>query len=61
MMEELKPCPFCGGADAAVADATRILGVFLLTHRCPAVGTIQIARATTEAVVAVWNTRTPPT
>ena len=59
-MSELLPCPFCGGTDIAITDATRVLGVFRLIHRCQVMGPLQTERAKTEAVAAVWNTRALP-
>lgn len=52
-----EPCPFCGGDGVSVTDATRILGVWNLIHRCPVVGAISLQGDSREKVVATWNTR----
>lgn len=56
MQVELKSCPFCGG-EAEIHDATRILGLWRLVHRCKVIGYIGIERADKEAAIAAWNTR----
>ena len=52
----LLPCPFCGG-EAKLVDATRILGVWRLTHRCPAMGPLTYEALSAESVAEAWNTR----
>lgn len=56
MQVELKPCPFCGG-EAEIHDATRILGLWRLVHRCKVIGYIGIERADKDAAIAAWNRR----
>lgn len=56
-----KACPFCGGDDVSVTDATRFLGVWRLLHRCPVIGAVEIQNKTREGAIAVWNTRAPDT
>lgn len=56
MQVELKSCPFCGG-EAEIHDATRILGLWRLVHRCKVIGYIGIERADKDAAIAAWNRR----
>lgn len=53
---ELKPCPFCGGKPE-IHDATRILGVWRLVHRCKVVGYMEIERTISDDAIAAWNHR----
>jgi len=41
-----------------LTDATRILGTWNIVHRCRVIGPFKIEKATREAVIALWNTRT---
>lgn len=56
LTQEIDECPFCGGASQLV-DATKVLGVWRLVHRCKVLPVISIEKPTQEACVATWNTR----
>lgn len=53
----LEPCPFCGETPGDPVDATRILGVWNLIHRCNVLGPVKIQSSDRETVIARWNTR----
>jgi hypothetical protein len=55
-MTELKPCPFCGG-EAEITDATRVLGVWNLIHRCTVLVPISCSFYSQEKAITAWNTR----
>ena len=55
--QELKPCPFCGGTDVSLNDATRILGTWNIVHRCSVIGPLKIERYDKDKVISLWNTR----
>lgn len=57
MSDDLKPCPFCGEAPGQPVDATRILGVWNLVHRCKVLGPVEIQASTREDAITRWNTR----
>jgi hypothetical protein len=57
MTEELLPCPFCGFEVDSLTDATRIMGVWRLLHRCKVIGPIAIERVEKDRVILTWNTR----
>jgi hypothetical protein len=59
MTDKLLPCPFCGFEVDSLADATRILGVWRLVHRCEVVGPIAVERGDRDKVMLAWNTRAP--
>ncbi len=54
---ELKPCPFCGGTPKEIVDATRILGVHRIVHRCAVIPPFALEAATPEGVSEQWNRR----
>lgn len=54
---ELKPCPFCGGTPKEIVDATRILGVHRIVHRCAVIPPVVLEAATPEGVSEQWNRR----
>jgi len=58
-MEELKPCPFCGGRAVMKTGAVRF---HVVTHyvRCEKCGSTQWSgkyKRTKEEAISVWNTR----
>lgn len=53
----LLPCPFCGEHPGEITDATRILGVFRIIHRCKVIGFIKVESITRAFLVSAWNTR----
>ena len=55
----LLACPFCGEHPGEITDATRILGVFNIIHRCKVIGPIKIESTDRDCLVATWNTRAP--
>jgi hypothetical protein len=57
MSEELKPCPFCGEVPPQIVDATRIVGVWRIVHRCKVIPPFSLEGSTPESVAAKWNTR----
>ncbi len=61
MQIELKPCPFCGETPPEIVDATKILGVHRIVHRCKVIPAFSIEAATPERAAEVWNTRSPTT
>lgn len=54
--DELKPCPFCGGA-AQINKHFRD-EAYNLVHRCHALGPIVIDWTDRERLVRCWNMRT---
>ena len=54
---ELLPCPFCGEDQGPLVDATRIMGVWRLIHRCRLVGPILIESSDPEYLAKKWITR----
>ena len=59
-MGNLLPCPWCGETKIEPLDATRILGMWNIIHRCPVIGPFKIELSTREAVISIWNTRALP-
>lgn len=57
MQIELKPCPFCGDTPKEIVDATKILGVHRMIHRCAVIPPFSLEAATPEEVAAKWNRR----
>lgn len=57
--ETLLSCPFCGRDNVEVHDATEILGVWRLVHRCKVIGTVSLESYDKERIVREWNTRAP--
>lgn len=57
MQIELKPCPFCGDTPKEIVDATRVLGVHRIVHRCAVIPPFLLEAGTPEAVAAQWNRR----
>lgn len=55
MIEELKPCPFCGGADIEYHEYTDVTGYRCV--QCEAAGPYTEYR-TKEKAAILWNTRT---
>ena len=53
----LLDCPFCGEHPGGITDATRILGVFHITHRCKVIGPIKVESIARDFLVSTWNTR----
>ena len=53
-MEELKPCPFCGGA-AHLIVLTSLPPMYQVAHVCKVVA--QGAKDTAEEAIEAWNTR----
>jgi len=56
-MSEARNCPFCGEPGPGPVDATKILGVWRMIHRCKVVGPISLENETREGVLETWNTR----
>ncbi|WP_136068018.1 hypothetical protein [Aquamicrobium sp. LC103] len=52
-------CPFCGETPSEIVDATKILGVYRIVHRCKTIPPFSIEAATPEKVAAAWNRRAP--
>lgn len=50
------PCPFCGGT-TEIVDATKVLGLWRLIHRCKVVGYICIESDEPHKAVERWNVR----
>ena len=59
MTADLLPCPWCGVIESQPVDATRIMGVWRIVHRCKIIGPFSIESPTRDGVIAVWNTRAP--
>lgn len=59
-MGDLLPCPWCGETKIEPVDATRILGMWNIIHRCPVIGPFKIELSTREDVISIWNTRALP-
>lgn len=57
MIQELLPCPWCNGIPEYV-DATQVLGVHHLFHRCRVMGHLSIQRSNKDDLFPIWNTRT---
>ena len=57
MQIELKPCPFCGDTPKEIVDATKILCVHRMIHRCAVIPPFSLEAATPEEVAAQWNRR----
>lgn len=55
-MEELKPCPFCGGKDISIINHTA-MGYWASCGPCGAIGP---TRQTEEEAVEAWNRRYEP-
>ena len=55
----LLPCPFCGETPKEIVDATRILGVYRIVHRCAVIPAFVLEAATPEKVAENWNRRAP--
>lgn len=53
----LRPCPWCGEEPADIVDATKILGVHRIVHRCKVLPPFSLEAATPEQVAAIWNHR----
>jgi hypothetical protein len=56
MGERLEPCPFCGGVPETV-DATRILGIWRIVHRCDVLGCVSVGREDIKDAAVEWNRR----
>ena len=56
--QELKPCPFCGGAAEMTEHFKKVMG-WSLIHRCKVMGplTIDYMGRSKDQVIAQWNTR----
>lgn len=52
-------CPFCGETPSEIVDATKILGVYRVVHRCKVIPPFVLEAATPEKVAAAWNRRAP--
>jgi Lar family restriction alleviation protein len=58
-MIDLKPCPFCGETPKEIVDATKIMGVYRIVHRCKVIPPFALDAATPEKVAENWNWRAP--
>ena len=56
-MEELKPCPFCGGKPEITKHFKHDL--YGLIHRCKVIGPMSWDFSKKEGHIKAWNTRTP--
>lgn len=60
-MDELKPCPFCGGRPVyrlrAVNGTGANRGWVIECHDCVAYGPLTTARQTKDEAAAAWNNR----
>lgn len=61
-MSRILNCPFCGG-NPEITDATKMLGVWRLLHRCKIIGPMSLEHYSRQGLVTAWNTRAdlPPT
>lgn len=57
--EKLLPCPVCGETPEGIIDATKVIGLYRITHRCKVWPPFSLEGAAPERVAALWNTRTP--
>lgn len=57
-MDEMKPCPFCGGKGDCNNSALRIGGVFKWTVECLGCGLVTPGFETEEEAIEFWNRRT---
>lgn len=53
----LLPCPFCGKSPDEPIDATRVLGVWRVVHRCSVIVPISIECSDKGRAIEMWNTR----
>ena len=54
---DLRACPFCGKDCEPMIDATRILGLWRIVHRCSVIGPISLERSDAKRLADLWNTR----
>lgn len=59
-MTVLLICPFCGETPDKIVDATKVMGVHRIVHRCKVIPPFSLEAATPEKVAQKWNTRSAP-
>ncbi|HAX40613.1 MAG TPA: hypothetical protein DCY10_07045 [Clostridiales bacterium] len=57
MTEKLLPCPVCGETPEGIVDATKVIGLYRITHRCKVWPAFSLEGSTPERVAERWNTR----